>query len=105
MLAQYNWLTRQVTLLTLLLSFIALTGSSPARAQPISADINVMLRPVVEKIPLVTDINVYTSINTNGVGDRIFVGGFKNLQFITNQLNNPLGSNNLAGALYEVVPK
>ena len=51
------------------------------------------------------DVLFYTSINTNGSGDRIFVGGFKNLQFITNQLNNPLGSNNLAGGLYEVVGK
>ena len=51
------------------------------------------------------DVLFYTSINTNGSADRIFIGGFKNLQFITNQLNNPLGSNNLAGGLYEVVPK
>ena len=52
-----------------------------------------------------SDVLFYTSINTNGSGDRIFVGGFKNLQFITNQLNNPLGSNSLAGGLYEVVLK
>ena len=52
-----------------------------------------------------SDVLFYTSINTNGSGDRIFVGGFKNLQFITNQLDNPLGSNNLAGGLYEVVLK
>ena len=52
-----------------------------------------------------TDVLFYTSINTNGSGDRIFIGGFKDLHFITNQLNNPLGSNNLAGGLYEVVPK
>lgn len=49
------------------------------------------------------DVIFYTSINTNESGDRIFVGGFKNLQFISNQLNNPLGSNNLAGGLYEVI--
>ena len=52
-----------------------------------------------------SDVLFYTSINTTGSGDRIFVGGFKDLQFITNQRNNPLGSNNLAGGLYEVVPK
>jgi hypothetical protein len=45
----------------------------------------------------------YTSINTNGSADRIFVGGFKDIQFIVNQRNNPLGSNNLAGGLYEVI--
>ena len=47
----------------------------------------------------------YTSINTNGSGDRIFVGGFKDIQFIVNQRNNPLGSNNLAGGRYEVIRK
>jgi hypothetical protein len=47
----------------------------------------------------------YTSINTNGSGDRIFVGGFKDIQFIVNQRDNPLGSNNLAGGLYEVIRK
>ena len=45
----------------------------------------------------------YTSINTNGAGDRIFVGGFKDIQFIVNQRDNPLGSDNLAGGLYEVI--
>jgi hypothetical protein len=45
----------------------------------------------------------YTSINTNGSGDRIFIGGFKDIQFIVNQRDNPLGSNNLAGGLYEVI--
>jgi hypothetical protein len=49
------------------------------------------------------DVIFYTSINTNGSGDRIFIGGFKNLQYVTNQLNNPLGSTNLAGGLYEVI--
>lgn len=47
----------------------------------------------------------YTSINTNGSGDRIFVGGFKNIQYIVNQRDNPLGSDNLAGGLYEVIRK
>jgi len=47
----------------------------------------------------------YTSINTNGAGDRIFVGGFRNIQFIVNQRDNPLGSANLAGGLYEVIRK
>ncbi len=47
----------------------------------------------------------YTSINTNGSGDRIFVGGFKDIQFIVNQRDNPLRSNNLAGGLYEVIRK
>jgi hypothetical protein len=47
----------------------------------------------------------YTSINTNGAGDRIFVGGFKNIQFIVNQRDNPVGSANLAGGLYEVIRK
>lgn len=47
----------------------------------------------------------YTSINTNGSGDRIFIGGFKDLQFIVNQNSNALGSPNLAGGVYEVIPK
>lgn len=47
----------------------------------------------------------YTSINTNGSGDRIFVGGFKDIQFIVNQRNNALGSPGLAGGLYEVIRK
>jgi hypothetical protein len=45
----------------------------------------------------------YTAINTDGDGDRIFVGGFKDVQFIVNQRNNPLGSDGLAGGVYEVV--
>ena len=45
----------------------------------------------------------YTSINTNESRDRIFVGGFKDFQFILNQANNPLGSPGLAGGLYEVI--
>lgn len=45
----------------------------------------------------------YTTINTDAEGDRIFVGGFKDIQFIVNQRNNPLGSDNLAGGVYEVV--
>ena len=45
----------------------------------------------------------YTSINTDPDGDRIFIGGFKDLQFIVNQRDNPLGSDKLAGGLYEVV--
>src|SRR5258706_1742247 len=51
-------------LLTLLFSFVALAGVSPASAQVI-ADIDVLLRPVVEKIDLVTDINV--------VGNSVFI--------------------------------
>jgi len=31
------------------------------------------------------DVLFYTSINTDGAGERIFVGGFKQLQFIVNQ--------------------
>ena len=45
----------------------------------------------------------YTAINTDHDGDRIFIGGFKDVQFIVNQRNNPLGTNGLAGGLYEVV--
>ena len=44
----------------------------------------------------------YTSINTDPSGERIFVGGFKDIQFITNQRNNALGSAGLAGGVYEV---
>jgi len=33
----------------------------------------------------------------------IFVGGFKQLQFIDNQRDNPLGSDKLAGGVYEVI--
>jgi hypothetical protein len=47
----------------------------------------------------------YTAVNTDPSGARIFVGGFKDIQFIVNQRNNPLGSPGLAGVLYEVVPK
>jgi hypothetical protein len=46
----------------------------------------------------------YTSINTNHTGDRIFVGAFKNFQFIVNQRDNPLGSDELAGGVYEILP-
>jgi hypothetical protein len=46
----------------------------------------------------------YTAINTDPAGERIFVGGFKDIQYITNQRNNPPQSPNLAGTLYEVVP-
>ena len=56
---------RQLTLLTFLLFFVALVGSPPGQAQPITADINVTLRPVAEKIPLVTDINV--------IGNSVFI--------------------------------
>lgn len=52
----------------------------------------------------------YTAINTDGDGDRLFVGAFKVIQFIVNQRNNPLitsgkapGNPNLAGGVYEVV--
>jgi hypothetical protein len=47
----------------------------------------------------------YTSINTNERGDRVFIGGFKDIQFIVNQRNNPPGGSELAGGLYEVVPE
>ena len=47
----------------------------------------------------------YTAINTNGSSERIFVGGFKDIQFIVNQRNSALGSPGLAGGLYEVIRK
>jgi hypothetical protein len=47
----------------------------------------------------------YTAINTDPAGKRIFIGGFKDFGFIVNQRQNPLGSSNLAGGLYEVLPK
>jgi hypothetical protein len=43
------------------------------------------------------DVLFYTSINTDPTGGRIFVGGFKNLQFIVSQRDNPIG----AGGVYE----
>jgi hypothetical protein len=46
----------------------------------------------------------YTAVNTDPAGERLFVGGFKDIQFITNQRNNPPQSEKLAGTLYEVVP-
>jgi hypothetical protein len=45
----------------------------------------------------------YTSINTDADGDRIFVGGFKDIQFIVNQRSYKLGDARLAGGVYEVV--
>ena len=45
------------------------------------------------------DVLFYTSINTDPAGERIFIGGFKKLQFIVNQRDNPVG----AGAVYEVI--
>ena len=45
------------------------------------------------------DVLFYTSINTDQAGGRIFVGGFKNLQFIVSQRDNPIE----AGGVYEVV--
>jgi hypothetical protein len=45
------------------------------------------------------DVLFYTSINTNQDGERIFVGGFKKLQYIIDQRDNPTG----AGGVYEVV--
>src|SRR3989442_10845449 len=42
-----------------------LTSPSPVGAQAITADINVLLRPVVDKIDLVTDISV--------IGDSLFI--------------------------------
>ena len=50
------------------------------------------------------DVLFYTSINTDERGDRIFVGGFKDIQFIVNQRENPPGGSGLAGGLYEVIP-
>jgi len=47
----------------------------------------------------------YTAINTDPAGERIFIGAFKDIQFIVNQRNNPLGSANLAGGVYEVLKK
>jgi hypothetical protein len=47
------------------------------------------------------DVLFYTSINTDQDGDRIFVGGFKKLQFIVNQRDIPAG----AGGVYEVLPE
>jgi hypothetical protein len=46
----------------------------------------------------------YTAINTDPAGERIFIGGFKDIQYIDNQRDHPLGSDQLAGGLYEVVP-
>jgi hypothetical protein len=46
----------------------------------------------------------FTAINTDPAGKRIFVGGFKDFQFITNQ-RQAVGSSGLGGALYEVVPR
>jgi hypothetical protein len=45
------------------------------------------------------DVLFYTSINTDPAGQRIFVGGFKKLQFIVNQRDIPA----LAGGVYEVL--
>ncbi len=56
---------RKLTLLTFLFSFVALTGLAPGKAQAVTPDINVKLRPVAEHIDLVTDINV--------VGDSVFI--------------------------------
>jgi len=47
------------------------------------------------------DVLFYTSINTDPVGERIFVGGYKKLDYIVNQRDNPSG----AGGVYEVVGK
>jgi hypothetical protein len=47
------------------------------------------------------DVLFYTSIDTDPQGERIFVGGFKKLQFIVNQRDNPVG----AGGVYEVIPQ
>ena len=43
-----------------------------------------------------------TAINTDPAGKHIYVGGFKDFQFILNQRQN-VGSSGLAGAVYEVV--
>jgi hypothetical protein len=47
------------------------------------------------------DVLFYTSINTDQAGERIFVGGFKKLQFIVNQRDIPAG----AGGVYEVIAR
>lgn len=47
------------------------------------------------------DVLFYTSINTDLEGKRIFVGGYKKLDYIINQRENPSG----AGGVYEVVGK
>ena len=49
---------RQLTLLIFLLFSVVLPNPSAGRAESIMADINVTLRPVAEKIPLVTDITL-----------------------------------------------
>jgi len=46
------------------------------------------------------DVLFFTSINTNPNGERIFVGGFKKLQYIVNQRDIPAQ----AGGVYEVIP-
>jgi len=48
-----------------LLMFATVMGASQAMGQEITADINVQLRPVIEHIDVVTDINV--------VGKNLFV--------------------------------
>ena len=58
MRTRYFAFMSELTLFTFLLSFVALTGLAPGKAQAVTGDINVKLRPVVEKIDLVTDINV-----------------------------------------------
>jgi hypothetical protein len=45
------------------------------------------------------DVLFYTSINTDPSGSRIFVGGFKKLEYIVNQRDIPAA----AGGVYEVV--
>src|SRR5262245_10463840 len=52
-------------LVGVLLLLAALLGTSPTMGQAVTPDINVQLRPVVENIDLVTDINV--------VGNTMFV--------------------------------
>ena len=73
---------RELTLLTFLLSLVAVTASSPGMAQAITA-----------------------AINKNGSGDRISVSAFNKLQRITNQLGDSVSSSGLASGLYEVIVK
>lgn len=46
----------------------------------------------------------YTAINTDPKGQRIFIGGFSDFQFIVNQRLG-VGNSGLAGGLYEVLPE
>lgn len=47
----------------------------------------------------------YTTVNTDSKAKHLYVGGFKDREFIINQNTYPLGNPNLAGGLYKVVPE